>query len=488
MAPEVNVRPLIVRELRAESRRVGNYWMRAIAAGLLTALFVWSMWNFSGDPNYLGQFLFSALSTGLLLAVLIIVAGLTADSVSREKREGTLGLLFLTPLGSRDIVIGKTLLHVLRAGSIFLAMLPIIGLPFLLGGIPISQVIYFFTMLAIALIVALSSGMIASVHTTEWIQAIVWALLTAAAFIAGSFILQWILFFVFTTIPIFRLPIFAQFDVILRMPLVFSLVASVLFLGWALKHSAKRLAGTWQTEASERHEPLWVRFFSSSDFWRSAFHWDTRKARDRNPIAWLQEYNWSSRLTKWGWCILLFIAEMRMLLQFRRYVDYQMQLYYLTALAIAFSAAASFRRERQSGALELLLVTPISAQQLIWGRLQGVWFHFFPAIAILTCVWAMGPQWISLPARYMFYLAGAYFLIPLIGFYCSMLTSNVLIAWLLSLFFGLLLPYGITQAFRFDIGRAYIPAAFFSIQFVAALIATYLLFDNLKKRKFALNC
>src|SRR4051812_32875775 len=110
MLPEMNVRPLIVRELRAESRRVSNYWVRAIAASLLTALFVWSVWNFSGDPNSLGHFLFTALSNGLVLAVLLIVAGLTADSVSREKREGTLGLLFLTPLGARDIVVGKTLL------------------------------------------------------------------------------------------------------------------------------------------------------------------------------------------------------------------------------------------------------------------------------------------------------------------------------------------------------------------------------------------
>ncbi len=460
----MNVRPLIVRELRAESRRAGNYWVRALAAGLLTALFVWAVWNFRGDPNSLGPFLFNVLSNGLLFAVLIIVSALTADSVSREKREGTLGLLFLTPLGSRDIVIGKTLLQALRAGSIFVAMIPIIGLPFLLGGISFLAIAYFFYNLCIASMIALAGGMIASVHATEWIQSIVWALLICIGFIGGCLVSY---YYLSNPLPLFVL------------------VAP--FLWWALSHSGRRLAATWQTEASERHDPLWIRFFSSSGFWRAAFRWDTRKARDRNPIAWLQEYNWASRLTKWGWCILLFLAEMRMLLQFRRYVDYQLQLYILTALAIAFSSAASFRRERQSGALELLLVTPISAQHLIWGRLQGVLFHFLPAIAILTCVWCMGPQWISLPYRYLFYLAGAYFCIPVIGFYCSLLTGNVLIAWLISLFFSLLLPYAITQALYLDIGRENVPAAFFTLQFLMAGTATFLLFENLKHRRFALD-
>jgi ABC-type transport system involved in multi-copper enzyme maturation permease subunit len=490
IVPEMNVRPLIVRELRAESRRTSNYWLRALAAGLLTALFVWSVWSFRGDPGSLGLFLFSMLSTGMVLGVLIIVSALSADSISREKREGTLGLLFLTPLGSRDIVIGKALLHILRAVSIFLAMLPIIGLPFLLGGIPFAQVMGFFISLAIALVVAVSAGIIASVNTTEWIQSIVWALLICAGFLAACAFVPYL----FAASQRFLPPIWFKRVEFLITTQLFATLLSISLLVFALIHSGRRLAATWQTEAGERRDPFWERFFAQSEFWQAAFRWDTRKARDRNPIAWLQEYNWASRLTKWGWCIILFaaqivlfLAQMQSMVQFRRYLDYQMQLYILMALGIAFSAAASFRRERQTGALELLLVTPITAQQLIWGRLQGVWFHFFPAMAIMACVWCMGPQWISLPWRYLFYLVGAYFCIPVIGFYCSLLTSNVLFAWLLTLFFSLLLPYAFTQAFYFDIGRRNIPVAVFAIQTLVAGVATYLLFDNLNTRKFALN-
>src|ERR1051325_626417 len=94
----MNVRPLIVRELRAEARRANTYWLRAVAAGLLTALFVWSAWTFQASGTLLGPMLFYSLSQGLEIAMLAIIAALAADSISREKREGTLGLLFLTPL------------------------------------------------------------------------------------------------------------------------------------------------------------------------------------------------------------------------------------------------------------------------------------------------------------------------------------------------------------------------------------------------------
>src|SRR4051812_35846223 len=71
MAAQMNVRPLIVRELRAEARRSSTYWLRALAAALLTALFVWSAWNFRTNATALGPLLFNALSNGLLLSVLI---------------------------------------------------------------------------------------------------------------------------------------------------------------------------------------------------------------------------------------------------------------------------------------------------------------------------------------------------------------------------------------------------------------------------------
>ena len=60
---------------------------------------------------------------------------MTADCVSREKREGTLGLLFLTPLTVLDVIAGKVAIHALRALTLFLAAMPVLGHPLVFGGV-----------------------------------------------------------------------------------------------------------------------------------------------------------------------------------------------------------------------------------------------------------------------------------------------------------------------------------------------------------------
>ncbi len=402
------------------------------------------------------------------VAILFIVSATAGDSISREKREGTLGLLFLTPLNAREIVMGKILLHAMRSAILLLSISPLLILPFMLGGITSGMLVEAFIFTFCLLILAIASGMVATVHNTEWMQSLVSSVLLCG--------LLWMVI-----MGVFRI-----------YPLVV-IVLSVAALLIAILHAGDRLEDSWQEEEAEKADPIWVRFFDMSDFFQTVFRWDTRKARDRNPIAWLQEYNWSSRLTKWGWCLLLFVSEAVIILGetttliFRQHVTYQMNLYRLTALGIAFTAAASFRRERQTGALELLLVTPISARQLIWGRLQGVWIHFFPPMAILATFWILSPEMLALPPRFAWYLAGAYFCIPVIGFFCSLMVGNILIAWALTVVAGLFLPYVITEQFRFEIGRYNIPFAYAAVQGVLAIVAGYFLYENLTHRRFALR-
>src|SRR5437762_6345486 len=54
-----------------------------------------------------GRYLFRALFGFAFVYCLFIGARLTADCLSEEKRDGTLGLLFLTDLKGYDVVFGK---------------------------------------------------------------------------------------------------------------------------------------------------------------------------------------------------------------------------------------------------------------------------------------------------------------------------------------------------------------------------------------------
>jgi hypothetical protein len=49
------------------------------------------------------------------------------------------------------------------------------------------------------------------------------------------------------------------------------------------------------------------------------------------------------------------------------------------AITCTFVGVSGFLEEKRSGALELILVTPLSVNKLIWGRVWGLWKQFLPA-------------------------------------------------------------------------------------------------------------
>ncbi len=89
--------PIIVRELRAESRRPSNFGLRMTGAAAATALLgLFFMFDQTVSTRQLGSRLFYSLNAVQFLAMALLVPAVTSDCISRERREGTLGLLFLT--------------------------------------------------------------------------------------------------------------------------------------------------------------------------------------------------------------------------------------------------------------------------------------------------------------------------------------------------------------------------------------------------------
>ncbi|HTA31241.1 MAG TPA: hypothetical protein VK731_12195, partial [Candidatus Cybelea sp.] len=110
----INVWPVVQRELREGARRRVNHRLRLLSAGVATLL-LWAIAaNLDRPSAQLGSWLFGGLHSLLLGLIFLIVPGLTADCIARERREGTLGLLFLTPLSAGGIVAGKALAQGLR--------------------------------------------------------------------------------------------------------------------------------------------------------------------------------------------------------------------------------------------------------------------------------------------------------------------------------------------------------------------------------------
>ncbi len=155
--------PIALRELLVASRRPGTFRIRWVTAssGAAATLLYWL--THAGNPS--GNQLLAWLANAAFFCTVLAGVFLTSDCLSEERRDGTLGLLYLTGLGGIDVVMGKLLISGLNALLALLALLPIMAFAWLLGGVAAGE----FWRAALALIntlwVSLAIGLFtSSVH------------------------------------------------------------------------------------------------------------------------------------------------------------------------------------------------------------------------------------------------------------------------------------------------------------------------------------
>ena len=161
------------RELRAAARRPAMYRIRWITAAAFFILLLWLAWTMDAFQNRsAGSGLFESFSIFIFLYCLFVGATGTADCISRERREGTLGFLFLSNLNSAEIVAGKLCSNALAAFYSLVAICPLLALPLLLGGITFGHFWPAVLALANALFFAVAAGFVASAVSVRQFPAI----------------------------------------------------------------------------------------------------------------------------------------------------------------------------------------------------------------------------------------------------------------------------------------------------------------------------
>ncbi len=155
--------PIVGRELRVAARRQGTYWSRAVTAlGAIIVGGFMQIVNRSDAPYEFGRNLFEALSWISIFYCLFSGVRATADCLSEEKREGTLGLLFLTDLNGYDVVFGKLAATSLGAFYGLLAIFPVLAVPLLMGGITNQEFWRMALVLVNTFVFSLAAGMFVS--------------------------------------------------------------------------------------------------------------------------------------------------------------------------------------------------------------------------------------------------------------------------------------------------------------------------------------
>lgn len=163
--------PVIERELRIMSRARSTYFSR-IGIGVLGIIGTMMMAFFDArSPNLgnnnIGLQMFSFLSMVILTFSIFSGIRYTSDCIAAEKRNGTLGLLFLTDLSTMDILLGKLSANSFRALLNLLATVPVLSFTILYGGVTIEMVLKLSLISVNQLILSLVIGLTASVFQTQ---------------------------------------------------------------------------------------------------------------------------------------------------------------------------------------------------------------------------------------------------------------------------------------------------------------------------------
>ena len=164
--------PIVERELRVAARRHSTFWVRLVLAlaAIGIGFFLYLAHAQMPAPT-LGKEIFGGLGALALAYCLASGRRSTADCLSEEKREGTLGLLFLTDLKGYDVVLGKLAATSVSAFYGLLAVLPVMAIPLLMGGVTNGEFWRTVVVLVNTFLFSLTIGVFASVLSRDARQA-----------------------------------------------------------------------------------------------------------------------------------------------------------------------------------------------------------------------------------------------------------------------------------------------------------------------------
>lgn len=410
--------PIVERELRVSSRRKSTHYVRCLAAllGMVISFFYLLMFMLAGPSRSAGNFMFTFLSWYTLLTTLLAGIFLASDSLSEERREGTLGLLFLTDLKSYDIVLGKFMAVSLNAFYGLLAVFPVLALPLLAGGV--TAAVFWRTCLALLnlLFFSVTAGMLISSFCSSSYRALTGTIALLVIWLAATELAALTRLYFVTSISPFETFLAASEANYFRLAhefwisLVVSHLMGWLFLGgaaWRLRSFTDKVTTTGRWQRVLTRNVLAGR--------------NARRARllEANPVLWLLDDSRRLRWVAWalslvGVAVVIAIRGIRgpMGQVFLGYATWP--IYFLLKIFVAIQACRFFVEARRNGALELLCCTPLTMKAIV----QGQWMllrrvFLWPYIVLLSVQFAavldlpsnlsaLGPA-VAIPGPFAFY-------------------------------------------------------------------------------------
>lgn len=448
--------PIASRELLVTARNPMTYRGRMIAAAVIFIFCGGFSILFSSMGRRTGADLLGTFSFYILIYCLSATVQATGDSISREKREGTIGLLFLTPLKSVELVAGKLIAGMLAVYYGLLAGFPMLSLVLLMGGVEGKDLLRLFLATVNAIFFAGCVGLFSSALATNrklalaggtWIVLALCVLMPAAA-TAASFSQQWS----WAARPLFALSLPSTIMGSMQMPpgmmkpgfwlpLVGTHLIAWLFFGLA----AYFLPRKWREKPAQgKGMPLRERFRQWS-YGKPRFRARRReKLLAKNAFLWLAA---RERTKPMGpWLVLIFSTGIFSWVAHMSGGTIEGWIIpYVIVNSVAFkfmlcgSASQKLLEEKENGTLELLLSTPLSVKEIMHGQLRALWLHargpFLVQVVLQlgAAAWLLGgtspaanPEWVLVlgVAGFMIFFVVDFFVIGLVGMWGAMIARN----------------------------------------------------------------
>ena len=402
--PTLSVLPIIARELLVRSRQPATWRVRLLAAALalvVAGLMLLTQKSFR-PPTALGHELFVALTILTFICCLIEGARQSSDSLSEERREGTLGLLFLTDLTGRDVVLGKLAAASLHSFYSLLAIVPIFALTLLYGGVSGGEFFRVTLVLLNTLFFAHAASMWVSARSHDEQRALFGALgllavlaggLELAGLVCGEFLGTWspLRLLLLLPSPSYACQLAFDQNFVGNAKWFWASLALTHLLGWMFLWRAGHLISPGRGE--EIVLPSRPRFglrgsgsTHPTDRVNAELRTFTPRPANRralleiNPMLWLASR--SRGLNRWVWVCAgvalaaavwpmfrpYFITGFRMSWQWNFTHYFQFAASVGLRLLVVALACRCFVEARRTGALELWLTTPLQVEEILRGQ------------------------------------------------------------------------------------------------------------------------
>lgn len=430
--------PIFNREWLTVPRRTGHYALRTAYLGLLWILGLtawqatvgWSQEATLGDNARFGLRLFHLFAFVQLLLLPFFAALSAASAVSQEKDRRTFVLLLMTDLRSYEIVLGKLYGSLLPIALLLVGMVPVLALAMLLGGVAPAQVGQAALVIAVASLAAGTLGNLVALWREKTFQTLALTVL----FLVLYWCLVQALPALVARVPGLALPEGAagwqawldpfralqsvlegatETEAILAPAYGFALVmvpASFLLSLW----------GIWQLRVwNPSGEPIMQRErpedLEEKD--RAKAHAAPGALREvwANPILWREirtrAYGRRPLLVKVAYGVVLGLICYFALDLLRSSgsptafaAAYGLvPVSILSLLLVSAQSVTAITSERDTGALDLLLVTDLTPQEFIFGKLLGILYNtkeFLLPPLVLALWYAWSGYLASPPANY----------------------------------------------------------------------------------------